>query len=87
MPASIYAGMDQASVEVLLNRVKAIASGFGVTDQPAAYELAAAQQLAKFQTIGSYAKLAVVLCAAIAGLLLPRNASVKATVREIKSSA
>ncbi|APV35907.1 MULTISPECIES: phosphate ABC transporter permease subunit PstC [Acinetobacter] len=73
VPASIYAGMDQASVEVLLNRVKAIASGFGVTDQPAAYELAAAQQLAKFQTIGSYAKLAVVLCAAIAGLLFAKK--------------
>ncbi|MFX4650833.1 phosphate ABC transporter permease subunit PstC, partial [Acinetobacter baumannii] len=54
-------------------RVKAIASGFGVTDQPAAYELAAAQQLAKFQTIGSYAKLAVVLCAAIAGLLFAKK--------------
>ncbi|CAG68090.1 phosphate ABC transporter permease subunit PstC [Acinetobacter baylyi] len=69
VPASVAASMDQASIEVLLNRVKAIASGFGVTDQPAAYELAAAQQLAKVQTIGSYAKFAVVLCAAIFGLL------------------
>ena len=69
VPAATLASMDQASIEVLMNRVKSIASGFGVTDQPAAYELAAAQQLAKIQTIGSYAKFAVVLCAAIAGLV------------------
>ncbi|WP_130802928.1 phosphate ABC transporter permease subunit PstC [Acinetobacter ihumii] len=69
VPAATLASMDQASIEVLMNRVKAIASGFGVTDQPAVYELAAAQQLAKIQTIGSYAKFAVVLCAAIVGLI------------------
>ncbi|MCU4413184.1 phosphate ABC transporter permease subunit PstC [Acinetobacter sp. WU_MDCI_Axc73] len=73
VPAATLAGMDQASIEVLMNRVKAIASGFGVTDQPAAYELAAAAQLAKVQTIGSYAKLAVVLCAAIVGLLVAKK--------------
>ncbi|MGL4585796.1 MAG: phosphate ABC transporter permease subunit PstC [Acinetobacter ursingii] len=73
VPAATLAGMDQASIEVLMNRVKAIASGFGVTDQPAAYELAAAAQLSKVQTIGSYAKLAVVLCAAIVGLLIAKK--------------
>ena len=73
VPASTLSGMDQASIEVLMYRVKAIASGFGVTDQPAAYELAAAAQLAKVQTIGSYAKLAVVLCAAIVGLLIAKK--------------
>ncbi|MBJ9984589.1 phosphate ABC transporter permease subunit PstC [Acinetobacter sp. S40] len=73
VPAATLAGMDQASIEVLMNRVKAIASGFGVTDQPAPYELAAAAQLAKVQTIGSYAKLAVVLCAAIVGLLIAKK--------------
>lgn len=73
VPAATLAGMDQASIEVLMNRVKAVASGFGVTDQPAAYELAAAAQLAKVQTIGSYAKLAVVLCAAIVGLLIAKK--------------
>ena len=51
VPAATLAGMDQTSIEVLMNRVKAIASGFGVTDQPAAYELAAAAQLAKVQTL------------------------------------
>lgn len=69
VPASVLGGMDQASLEVLMNRVKSIASGFGVTDQPVAYELAAAAQLAKVQAISAYAKFAVVLCAAIGGLL------------------
>ena len=40
-----------------------------MTDQPAAYEVAAAQQLAKFQTIGSFAKFAVVVSVALAGLV------------------
>ena len=69
IPASVSATMDAAGRDVLIDRVQAIASGFGVTDQPAAYEVAAAQQLAKFQTIGSFAKLAVVISAALAGLV------------------
>lgn len=47
------ASLDEAARSVLVDRVQAIASGFGVSDHPAAYELAAAQQYAKFQTIGS----------------------------------
>ncbi|EXB46270.1 phosphate ABC transporter, permease protein PstC [Acinetobacter baumannii 146457] len=69
IPASVSANLDAAGRDVLSSRVQAIASGFGVTDQPAAYEVAAAQQLAKFQTIGSFAKLAVVICAGLAGLV------------------
>ena len=69
IPASVSATMDAAGRDVLIDRVQAIASGFGVTDQPAAYEVAAAQQLAKFQTIGSFAKLAVVISVALAGLV------------------
>lgn len=53
----------------MVDRVQAIASGFGVSDTPAAYkELAAAEQLKKIENIGSYAKLAVVICAALIGL-------------------
>src|SRR5690606_41153342 len=33
VPASIAATLDQASIEVLIDRVQAIASGFGVSDQ------------------------------------------------------
>ncbi|EPF89257.1 phosphate transport system permease protein [Acinetobacter gyllenbergii] len=69
IPASVSSTLDAAGRDVLSSRVQAIASGFGVTDQPAAYEVAAAQQLAKFQTIGSFAKLAVVISAGLAGLV------------------
>ncbi|MBF4456406.1 phosphate ABC transporter permease subunit PstC [Acinetobacter sp. SK-43] len=69
IPASVIATLDAAGRDVLIDRVQAIASGFGVTDQAAAYEVAAAQQLAKFQTIGTFAKLAVVISVALAGLV------------------
>ena len=69
IPASVSATMDAAGRDVLIERVQAIASGFGVTDQAAAYEVGAAQQLAKFQTIGTFAKLAVVISVALAGLV------------------
>ena len=69
VPATIASGLDEAGVNVLVDRVQAIASGFGVTDTPAAYELAAAQQLSNIQQIGNYAKFAAVICVAIGGLL------------------
>ena len=68
IPANIAATLDPASVSVLVDRVQAIASGFGVSDQPLAYELKAAEQLATIEVIGSYAKFAVVLSAAMLGL-------------------
>ena len=46
-----------------------------MSDKPAAYELAAAQQFAKFQTIGSFAKFAVVICAALLGLVWAKKIS------------
>ncbi|MBH2029665.1 MAG: phosphate ABC transporter permease subunit PstC [Moraxellaceae bacterium] len=69
IPASVSGSLDEAGRDVLIDRVQAIASGFGVTDQAAAYEITAAQQLAKFETIGSFAKLAVVISAGLAGLV------------------
>lgn len=69
VPTAVSSSLDAAGRDVLIDRVQAIASGFGLTDQPTAYEVAAAQQLAKFQTIGSFAKLAVVISAALAGLV------------------
>ena len=69
IPAAVSATLDAAGRDVLIDRVQAIASGFGVTDKPAAYEIAAAQQLAKFESIASFAKLAVVLSAGLAGLV------------------
>lgn len=69
VPTNIASGLDAAGVDVLVNRIQAIASGFGVTDTPAAYEVAAAEQLAKFERVGSFAKFAVVICAAMLGLV------------------
>ena len=73
VPAQVAATLDAASTDVLINRVEAIASGFGVTDTPAAYELAAAEQLAKFQSIKKKKKIAVVICAALAGLVAAKK--------------
>ena len=69
VPTNIASGLDAAGVDVLVNRIQAIASGFGVTDTPAAYEVAAAEHLAKFERVGSFAKFAVVICAAMLGLV------------------
>jgi phosphate transport system permease protein len=73
VPANIASSLDTAGVDVLVDRIKAIATGFGVTDTPAAYEVAAAEQLSKFERIGSFAKFAVVTCAAILGLIWARK--------------
>lgn len=69
IPSNIATSLDPASISVLMDRVQSIASGFGVSDHPLAYELKAAEQLANFQTIGTYTKLAVVICAALLGLV------------------
>jgi phosphate transport system permease protein len=69
VPAQISETLDPASISVLMERVQAIASGFGVSDTPTAYEIAAADQLARFQTIGAYTKFAVVISVALLGLI------------------
>ncbi len=68
VPANLVSQLDPAAIDVLMNRVNAIASGFGVSDKAAAYEIAAAQQLSAIQNISNYAKFAVVLSAALLGL-------------------
>ncbi|AOA58990.1 phosphate ABC transporter permease subunit PstC [Acinetobacter larvae] len=72
-PASVVSSLDQTGLQVAVERVKAIASGFGVSDQAQAYEVAAAAELKKYQTIGLFAKVAVVICAALAGLVWAKN--------------
>ena len=69
VPEQIKATMDPASISVLIDRVQAIASGFGVSDTPAQYEIVAAEHLKHVESIGSFAKLAVVLCSALLGLV------------------
>lgn len=73
VPANIAASLNPASTAVLMDRVQAIASGFGVSDQPASYELAAAAELAKMATVAAFAKFAVVLAIAIAGLVIAKK--------------
>ena len=69
VPEQIKATMDPASISVLIDRVQSIASGFGVSDTPAQYEIVAAEHLKHVESIGTFAKLAVVLCAALVGLV------------------
>ena len=73
VPATVSASLDPATTGVLVDRVQSIASGFGVSDIPAAYEVAAAEQLAKFQSIATFAKMALVVCAALIGLVLAKK--------------
>lgn len=73
VPTQIVAKLDPAEISVLVSRVQAIASGFGVSDQAAAYEISAAKQLAVFQTIGAYAKFAVVVSVALIGLVIAKK--------------
>ncbi len=69
VPAQVLASLDPASLSVLMDRVQAIASGFGVNDQAQPYELQAAAQLAQMLSIAQYAKLVVVLTVAIVGIM------------------
>jgi phosphate transport system permease protein len=58
---------------VLLRRIEALASGFGVTGHVAAYEVAAAERLSQLRGIAGLAKVVVVLALAIIGLLFARS--------------
>lgn len=69
LPEQMVADMDQASLSIMVDRIQALASGFGVSDTPQAYELSAAEQMARMLSISSYAKLVVVVSAAVAGLV------------------
>ncbi|SPL71436.1 phosphate ABC transporter permease subunit PstC [Acinetobacter stercoris] len=73
IPANVASTLDETGTQVLMDRVKAIASGFGVSDHSAAYEAAAAEQYRKIQTIGSFAKFAVVVCVALLGLVFAKK--------------
>lgn len=69
LPADIAANTSAVQLDILVERLKNIASGFGVADTPAPYEIAAAQELKQVQSIGLYAKIAVVLSIAVFGLV------------------
>ncbi len=67
---TLLQALDPASTSVLVDRVQAIASGFGVSDTPAAYEACSGRAISEScKPLVHYAKLAVVICAALFGLL------------------
>lgn len=73
VPANILDNLDAAGRGVLLDRIHALATGFGVTDHAANYEVEAAAEYAQISKIGDYAKVAVVVCVALVGLLIAKN--------------
>ena len=68
IPASVSATLDEVSRDVLIDRVQAIASGFGLQIIQQLMSCSCTT-IAKFETIGSFAKLAIVISAGLAGLV------------------
>ncbi|MEB3766195.1 phosphate ABC transporter permease subunit PstC [Acinetobacter sp. MD2] len=73
VPANVMAHLDAAGQGVLLDRIHALATGFGLTDHPTSYERQAAAQYAQISQIGGYAKFALVVCVALVGLLIAKK--------------
>ncbi len=73
LPADIAANTNPVQLDILIDRLKNIASGYGVSDTPAPYELTAAQELKQVMAIGLYAKIAVVFSIAVLGLAYARR--------------
>ncbi|RZA08719.1 MAG: phosphate ABC transporter permease subunit PstC [Moraxellaceae bacterium] len=73
LPVEQTASMTSVQLEVLIDRLKNIASGYGVVGTPLAYEVTAANVLKQIQTISLLAKITVVFSAALVGLIYARN--------------
>lgn len=73
IPSQVVSTLSGTELDVLINRIQSIATGFGVADTPAAYEVAAAQTLAKYQSIALFAKFAVIISVALLGLAYARK--------------
>ena len=73
LPAHVLNALSTAEVDVLLGRVQAIASGFGVSDTAQAYELAAAAKLKTYQSVALIAKFTVIISVALFGLAYARQ--------------
>lgn len=57
-------------ISVIVNRVTAIASGYGVADAPTSFEVESAGRLATFLSVVSLAKIVVIVSLAIGGLVI-----------------
>lgn len=73
LPADLVGRLGATEVEVLVRRVQAIASGFGVSDTPQAYEVAAAAKLKTYQSVALIAKFTVIISVAVFGLAYARQ--------------
>lgn len=73
LPADLIGRLGSTEVEVLVRRVQAIASGFGVSDTPQAYEVAAAAKLKTYQSVALIAKFTVIISVAVFGLAYARQ--------------
>lgn len=67
------AGKTQQELTVLLRRIGQIASGFGVSDQPSAFELAAAAEVNRMQSTAQVAKITLLAALALGGLAWARS--------------
>ncbi len=73
LPVEQAASMTSAQLEILIDRLKNIASGYGVLGTALPYEVSAAHVLKQVQMISLLAKIAVVFSVALAGLIYARN--------------
>ncbi|MCH4246231.1 phosphate ABC transporter permease subunit PstC [Acinetobacter populi] len=73
LPAQVVSGLSASEVDILVQRIQSIASGFGVSDTPQAYEVAAAQTLKNYETIALIAKFSVVISVGLFGLAYARQ--------------
>ena len=73
LPQQVIQNLSATELDVLLNRIHAIATGFGVTDQAQPYEIAAAKILSQYQNVALYAKFTLVVSVALLGLAYAKH--------------
>ncbi len=67
LPTDVAASMGEHQISSFLQRVNALATGFGVAGTPEPYEIAAAETMGRLQGIGRMAMIAVMAACAVAG--------------------
>lgn len=70
LPPEVAASLSAQEFHIMLRRIQLIASGFGVSDIPAAHELAAAERMMHLQAVARMAMISAVSALAVAGLVL-----------------
>ncbi|MFQ3786914.1 phosphate ABC transporter permease subunit PstC [Halomonas sp. A29] len=70
---SELAGLSEREMQVLMRRIGALASGQGLSGEVQAYEVAAAQQMSRLDSMGRLAMIAVMAVLAVVGLTTARR--------------